>query len=270
MAILVLPDHFPILTAFSYHPVVHEEEVPSSNSIAYLAEVGKAVYGAIAAVDPDAVWLVQGWTLHEEKASFWQPPQTKAFLTSGHTVVLDFFVEGDPGWIKMEGFYGVTWIWCMFRDGGQNYVFYGMTDSIIANPVVAAAANSTMVGVGLVPEGYEANPAIFEMFSEVAFMPKQLVSVQWFEYWARRRYNWPPPAAVEAWRLLYTSGVYNICNNSHENHNTDFTISRPRLYTTLCPPDRRPGTAASPPRTPTAAPAPSAPPASARSPAPPL
>jgi alpha-N-acetylglucosaminidase len=70
------------------------------------------------------------------------------------------------------------------------------------------------------------------MFSEVAFAPEQLEPVQWFEDWARRRYDRPPPAAVEAWRLLYTSGVYN-CNNSHENHNTDFTISRPRLCNTI-------------------------------------
>ena len=231
--ITIMREEWPAATASRfYHPIVYEEEVPSSNSTVYLAEVGAAVFGAIAAVDPDAVWMVQGWTLHEEKASFWQPPQTKAFLTSGRTVVLDFFAEGDPGWIKTGGFYGVNWIWCMFQDGGQNYGLYGMTDSILANPLVAAAANSTMVGVGMVPEGYEANPAIFEMFSEVAFAPEQLEPVQWFEDWARRRYDRPPPAAVEAWRLLYTSGVYN-CNNSHENHNTDFTISRPRLCNTI-------------------------------------
>ena len=42
-----------------YHPIVYEEEVPYTDNISYLAAVSKSVYGAIATVDPEAVWLVQ-------------------------------------------------------------------------------------------------------------------------------------------------------------------------------------------------------------------
>lgn len=48
--------------------------------------------------DPYAVWVMQGWFLFNA-ASFWQPPQAQAFLTSvpvDGLIMLDLFaVRGD-------------------------------------------------------------------------------------------------------------------------------------------------------------------------------
>ena len=216
-----------------YHPIVYEEEVPWTNNVSYLAAVSKAVYGAISAVDPEAVWLVQGWTLHN-RPDFWKPPQAKAFLGEGRIVVLDLFAEGDPGWLKTQGWWGTPWIWCMLHDMGQNYGMYGKLDTITAAPLAAAKANATMVGQGMVPEGFEQNPNIYELFSEVAFEPAQIDPEGWSELYAHRRMHMPPPEAVSAWIQLYTSGVFN-CKDEHENHNHDWAIVRPRLFNDSSP-----------------------------------
>lgn len=174
-------------------------------------------------------------------------------------MVLDFFAEGDPGWLKTEGWWGTPWIWCMLHDMGQNYgmceapcsvkevallrpllslnfrsrmsVADGMLDTVAAAPLAAAAANHTMIGQGMVPEGFEQNPnganthscllcrgithrppagfaPVYEFFSEVAFEPDRIDPAVWSEGYAARRLHDPPPAAVEAWAGLYRSGVH--------------------------------------------------------------
>ena len=149
--------------------------MPWTDDVAYLAAVSRSVYGAMAAVDPGAVWLVQGWTLHN-RPDFWKEPQAKAFLGEGRIVVLDFYAEGDPGWLKTEGWWGTPWIWCLLHDMGQNYGMYGKFDTMAAAPLAAAAANATMIGQGMVPEGYEQNPNIYEFFSEGAFVVSNEIS----------------------------------------------------------------------------------------------
>lgn len=49
---------------------------PASADPTYLAAISGAVYTAMAAADPAAVWFMQAWLFFSD-AAFWQPPQIK-------------------------------------------------------------------------------------------------------------------------------------------------------------------------------------------------
>ena len=51
---------------------------PKSSSSDYLSKASKAVYDAMMAADPMAVWLMQAWLFQD--TAFWKPDQVKAYL----------------------------------------------------------------------------------------------------------------------------------------------------------------------------------------------
>ena len=53
-------DHF-------YNADTYNEMTPSSNDSSFLAATNKAIYQAMVDVDPDAVFVMQGWLLHNSK-----------------------------------------------------------------------------------------------------------------------------------------------------------------------------------------------------------
>ena len=44
---------------------------PPSGDLKYLADTGRAIYDGMAKADPQAVWLLQGWTFMNQ-AGFWK------------------------------------------------------------------------------------------------------------------------------------------------------------------------------------------------------
>ena len=62
-----------------YNCDTFNEMDPRSNDPVYLRASSRAVYAAMAAADPDAVWLMQGW-LFRNAAGFWKPVQIQAYL----------------------------------------------------------------------------------------------------------------------------------------------------------------------------------------------
>ena len=62
-----------------YNADSFNEMTPPSSDPAYLASSSRSVLQAMQAVDPDAIWLMQGWLFQDR--SFWKQTQIKALLT---------------------------------------------------------------------------------------------------------------------------------------------------------------------------------------------
>ncbi|GFU58781.1 alpha-N-acetylglucosaminidase [Trichonephila clavipes] len=62
-----------------YSADLFNEMPPSSNDPDYLHSCAKSMYKSLIAVDPDAIWLTQGWMFYNDPAT-WQPDQARAFL----------------------------------------------------------------------------------------------------------------------------------------------------------------------------------------------
>lgn len=183
-------------------------------------------------VDPQAIWLMQGWLFFSD-AQFWKPPQIQALLHGlplGRMIVLDLFAETEPIFSYTQSFYGQPFIWCMLHNFGGNSGFFGTVESINSGPFKALHfPNSTMVGTGMTPEGIEQNPVIYELMSELAWRKEPVNLAKWVSLYAIRRYGSTLENVSAAWKLLFAS-VYNCTVPHYRNHNHSPLVHRPSFH----------------------------------------
>ncbi|XP_020641296.3 alpha-N-acetylglucosaminidase [Pogona vitticeps] len=213
-----------------YSADTFNEMRPLSSNPAYLSKVSAAVFRSMTGADPSALWLMQGW-LFQHQPDFWRPPQVQALLHGvplGRMIVLDLFAESKPVFSWTESFYGQPFIWCMLHNFGGNHGLFGTVESINQGPFKARSfLNSTMVGVGLTPEGIEQNDIMYELMTDLGWQREPLDLQQWTAKYATQRYGTTNTQATEAWQLLLRS-VYN-CSGVCVNHNHSPLVHRPSL-----------------------------------------
>ncbi|XP_071140479.1 alpha-N-acetylglucosaminidase-like isoform X7 [Mytilus edulis] len=212
------------------------EMKPKSGSAEYLQEVGSIIFDVLQTGDPDAIWLMQGWLFQDKQ--FWQQAQIKAMLTSvpeGKMIVLDLFSEVSPIYTYTESYYGQPYIWCMLHDFGGTMELYGALDSINTGPFEGRnMTNSTMVGLGLTPEGIYQNEVIYEFFMENVWRKQPRDITKWIADFTRKRYGKYNKFVDLAWQYLKKS-VYNS-TAGHEDFSTDVIVTRrPRYRNRLRP-----------------------------------
>nr|XP_033774828.1 alpha-N-acetylglucosaminidase [Geotrypetes seraphini] len=213
-----------------YNADTFNEMCPSSSDPTYLSGISAAIYKSMTAVDPDAIWLLQGW-IFVNSPSFWKPTQTRALLHGaplGKIIVLDLFAETMPVYLQTDSFYGQPFIWCMLHNFGGNHGMFGSVESINRGPFDAMSfPNSTMVGTGLAPEGIEQNDMIYELMNEIGWSRKPVNLSQWISWYTVRRYGSQNAQTLAAWQLLLRS-VYN-CTIQWKDHNQSPLVHRPSL-----------------------------------------
>ena len=188
------------------------EMTPPSDDPAFLAGMGKAVYDAMAAADPEAIWVMQGW-IFVNNPKFWQPPQAKALLGAvpdDRMILLDLFCEAQPVWKATEAFYGKPWVWCIVHDFGGNVTAFGNLAAIAQGPPAALASpqRGRMSGIGMMMEGIEQNPIVYDLMTEMTWRTAAPDLKSWVNDYAARRYGRSSEAAQEVWQILLET-VYN-------------------------------------------------------------
>ncbi|KAM3823409.1 alpha-N-acetylglucosaminidase [Vipera latastei] len=211
-----------------YSADTFNEMRPLSSNTTYLSKVSAAVFRSMNGVDPRAIWLMQGW-LFQHQRDFWQPAQVKALLRGvpiGRMLVLDLFAESKPVYLWTESFYGQPFIWCMLHNFGGNHGLFGMVESINQGPFEARRfLNSTMIGIGLTPEGIEQNDVIYELITDLGWLKEPINLQEWVATYSKERYGVKNMQVIKAWQLLFQS-VYN-CSGPCVNHNHSPLVHRP-------------------------------------------
>lgn len=195
-----------------YQADTYNEMSPPTRDTDYLKRSSAAVYGAMAAADPSAVWLMQGWLF---QSSWWRTPQIEAYLggvASGKMWLLDLFGDSNPIWSKTASFYGHPFIFCTLLNFGGQQGITGNVPRIEAGMQAALDKNSTITGVGITMEGIWTNYPVFERQLQLgwAWPPtaqRELgaSSDGWFARFGARRYGGGGaalPAVTSAWTLL--------------------------------------------------------------------
>ncbi|KAH9515418.1 hypothetical protein Btru_014406 [Bulinus truncatus] len=193
-----------------YNTDTFNEMTPTSSDPSYIRMAGQAVFGGMSAGDSQAVWLMQGWLFGD--TSYWKPDLVKALVTSvpqGRMIILDLATETDPIYQRLDSYYGQPFIWCMLHNFGGTMELYGAVDQINKGPFIGRQfPNSTMVGIGLTPEGIHQNEVMYEFMMENAWRTQPRVVDDWIVTYARQRYGADSPSAAATWKLLMKS-VYN-------------------------------------------------------------
>lgn len=179
---------------------------PPSNDPEFLKKVSESVYTSMAAADPEAIWVIQGWFFFFKK-DFWQPEQGRAFLGAipkDKTIVLDLYGEKNPTWNKTEAFYGQPWIWNVICNEDQKVNMSGDLQVMQDNfqEAFQKEGNNNLKGVGVIPEGIGYNPIIQEFIFEKAWNTESIDLKDWIASYARRRYHTNDPKAQMAWQQL--------------------------------------------------------------------
>ena len=81
----------------------NENRPPVSDSL-YLNNISAKVYKAMSDVDPEAVWVMQGWLFHHTR-DFWGNDQIKALLGAvpdDRMLILDLWSERYPVWNRTD------------------------------------------------------------------------------------------------------------------------------------------------------------------------
>lgn len=189
-----------------------------------LRKAGEAIMGAMKAVNPNAVWVVQAW------GACPYPAMIK-HLNNGDMLVLDLYSEnrpqwGDPEstWYRKEGFNGHDWAFCMLLNFGGNVGMFGKLQHVVDEYYKARQSKfvSTMKGVGLTMEGIENNPVMYELVSELPWRDAKFSWKEWLHDYVEARYANINNAKVhDAWLLLarsvYGAGAKIVEQGCHES-----------------------------------------------------
>ena len=182
------------------------EMTPPRGEAEYLDRLSRAIYHGMVDSDPQAVWVLQGWTFMYQR-SFWTQPRIEAFLNAvpnDRMIVLDLYCESRPMWNQTQAFYGKPWVWCNIQNFGNIVQLGGALDKI-ANDIPAARTDpdsGQLVGLGFVNEGLGYNPVVFDLMYEMAWRNEPVKLDEWIADYVFHRYGQPNRSATAAWQQL--------------------------------------------------------------------
>ncbi|KAG2148979.1 glycoside hydrolase family 89 protein [Suillus clintonianus] len=186
----------------------YNENDPYSGDPAYLQNVTSATFASLRAADPEAIWLMQGWLFFSDQ-TFWTTERVQAYLGgipgNDSMIILDLYSEAQPQWERLSSYYGKKWVWCELHDYGGNMGFEGNFMNVTAEPLRALTSpGSSMVGMGLTPEGMEGNEIIYDVLLDQAWSPTAINRTLYVSAWVSRRYYISdlPSSAINAWEIL--------------------------------------------------------------------
>lgn len=157
-----------------------------------LFDYGSRVYRKMIEVDPNAVWLFQGWTRSPK-------PEMIAAIPAGRAIVTALTANADfQG--KLYG--GAPWIYCaVFCFGGQ-YNYQGNAEDIIKGPFrCIGREDAHVIGMGYMPEGVNCNEIIFEILAYNAFADRNDLET-FIPYYLTTRYHFCDEKLVKVWLRL--------------------------------------------------------------------
>ncbi len=182
------------------------EMSPPSNSPEFLTNMGKSIHASMTAADPEAVWVMQGWIFFNNP-NFWKPTQSKALLNAvpdDRMLLLDLFCDKNPVWKTTQAFYGKPWAWCIVHNFGGTPAMFGKLDTIAQGMPGALAdpRHGKLSGMGMMMEGIENNPVVYELTAELGWRTAAPDMGEWIRDYARRRYGQPDANTGAAWQGL--------------------------------------------------------------------
>lgn len=188
-----------------------------------LAHYGEAVYKPIADANPEAVWVMQGWTFpyHRDKSGelFWTPERLEAMMSKipdDKLLILDMANEYNAlywkipySWEMYKGFFGKKWIYSFIPNMGGKVPLNGVLDFYAEAPEKALEYKDrgNLVGFGFAPEGIENNEIIYELLSDWGWRNTTINLDIWIPNYCKSRYGTCPNEIEEAYKLLRESAL---------------------------------------------------------------
>ncbi|OQR82039.1 alpha-N-acetylglucosaminidase (NAGLU) [Thraustotheca clavata] len=198
-------------TSSVYQTDMYNELLPHTSDVEYLHASAKAVIDSMLTIDPNAVWLMQGWLFYFMR-TFWTDEKIKAYLDgipNAHMIILDLWSDAYPIWQRTKNYFGKSWIYCVLHTFGGNLGLHGNLPQLAAEPASSlAASDGHMVGVGLTMEGIYQNYVVYELVLDTPWTSQPIDLNPWIAQYLRHRYHICNANVKEGWKYLLSS-VYD-------------------------------------------------------------
>ena len=178
-----------------------------------LARYGESIYRSIAAGNPDAVWVTQGWTFGYQH-DFWDKASLQALLSrvpDDKMVIVDLgndypkWVWGtEQTWKVHEGFYGKKWIFSYVPNFGGKTPMTGDLQmyASASSEALHSPGRGNLIGFGSAPEGLENNEVVYELLADMGWTDRTVDLDKWFSSYCIARYGAYPEEMEKAWALF--------------------------------------------------------------------
>ena len=184
-----------------------------------LSKYGEAIYQSIAAGNPDAVWVTQGWTFGYQH-QFWDKQSLQALLErvpDDKLIIIDlandypkWVWKTEQTWKTHKGFYGKRWILSYVPNFGGKTLLTGDLNLYASCSAEAwkDIDRGKLIGFGSAPEGLENNEVVYELLADMGWQKQPIDLDLWLTDYCRSRYGSCPEALKKAWKGLCRS-VYS-------------------------------------------------------------
>ncbi|NOU16178.1 MAG: alpha-N-acetylglucosaminidase [Bacteroidales bacterium] len=157
----------------------------------------KAVQTAMQKAVPGSVWVLQGW---------WDNPKDGLLegADTSKTLILDLFAEGRPNWPRRECYSKFPWVWNILQNFGNKTGMYGRLEETCSAPFQAMNSDKgkALTGIGIMAEGTDNNPIIWDALFDMAWKDKSPDIDQWIKDYTYYRYGSRNERAEQAWNIL--------------------------------------------------------------------
>ncbi len=190
-----------------------------------LPTAGKNLISSIKEINPEAKWVFQAWGAN---------PRSKMLtkIKNEDLLILDLDADNRPQWENKKAWGGKNWIWSTITNFGGNVGMFGRLD-VINKEIVRASKTypHCLKGIGVMPEGIENNPILYEFLYEFKWRNSSVDLNSWVSDYAHRRYGAPNNNINAAWQILEKTvyGKKLHKNSSQQGTNESIFCARPLL-----------------------------------------
>lgn len=155
---------------------------------------------------PDAVWMLQGWSGNPSAALL-------KGLDPAHAEVVELCGEFFRNWEKNNGFSGKPWYLSTIVQYGGNIGLHGRLPAIWHNFLMANSSGTPPIGFGLTWESTGVNPVAADLVTDLPWSGRPDCIETWIGHYAERRYGIESDDLRQAWRLLLHSAYGEFPNH---------------------------------------------------------
>ena len=162
-----------------------------------LGAAGLAIQRAMQEHFPGSVWVLQGWQDNPK-------PALLERLDRRYALVQELFGENTANWESRQGYEGTPFIWATVTNFGERPGINGKLQRF-ADEVHRASTGGQaawMQGVGILPEGIDNNPVVYDLVLELPWHDGHVEVAEWIESYIAARYGRRDERLSAAWRIL--------------------------------------------------------------------
>ncbi|MDH7464202.1 alpha-N-acetylglucosaminidase [Chitinophagaceae bacterium 26-R-25] len=191
-----------------------------------VADYGLLVQQEMQKYFPGSTWVLMGWQVNPSS-------QILSKLDKSKVLVQELFGENTANWETRKAYEGTPFIWCTVTNFGDKSGLYGKLQRF-SNEINRANKSEfapLMKGVGIMPEGINNNPVVYDFVLDMAWHTEKVEAEDWIKSFVLARYGKTNEKLEQAWQIFLQT-VYSSFDKYQEGPSESVFCARPSAKVT--------------------------------------